>query len=136
LPSILQLVAEPASAAQLNAACTLPLLDTFRPLPSSYFDPALAISVHICEAEGAWPFVARLFHAAAPWISVVSLPTVLLVVALFERALETDSEMMALFLDGFASIVQRTLPTTNGFLVALSLRKSLVREPFCCSSDS
>jgi hypothetical protein len=125
--SIIRIVAEPKAAAALNAPRAHDLQFAFQPPPGSYGDLLLNIAVHVCQSEGAWTWAARIFHAIAPFISHVSLQTGFGVLSLFEQASAADSSAMALFLDGFAAVVQRSQPPENGLIVAIFQRARTFR---------
>lgn len=125
LSTVLLIVSNPVAAAALNDDCPQVFNCTFRPSFRSFADLLLEVLLNMCGREDFWPSIACILHTIAPYLAAVSLPTAVKVVALFEQVVAADSGVIPLFLEAFASIVQRKQRPENGFLVAIYQKTKL-----------
>jgi hypothetical protein len=119
LSVVLLIVADHDAAVALNCPrsepfpCRLPL-----PL-GSYADLLLGVLVNLCKNHALWPSLICIFHVIAPYLSIVSVGVAGQITELFVQAVARRPDVIPLFLEAFAAIVQCNQSDSNGFLVTL-----------------
>jgi len=117
-PKIAQATSEPCSRA----------LDSEYKVQGSYADLVLNIVLNICDSEPFWPSFGCIFHVIAPYVSSVTRQTAARVLELFESVMEKQKALVPLFIEAFASVVQRQENADNGFVVAIMQKHAIFKK--------
>jgi hypothetical protein len=130
IAAILLMVANSTAAEKLNEKYTEWFRAEYRPSHGSYADLLLEILFRISENSPFLTSVVCVFQFIAPYISSFSMSTALKVLTVFQNvhAKDPDGLLVSLFLQAFASIVQREENKTNWFLVALFGKFSFFKD--------
>jgi hypothetical protein len=128
LSALSLIVADRDAAVALNAPRSAPFPCQLALPLGSYADLLLGVLLNICKESARWPSLASIFHIIAPSLSIVSTFVASQIVELFDCAIDRCPHILPLFLEGFASIVQRSQTESNGFLVALFPRYRLFKQ--------
>jgi hypothetical protein len=119
LSIIFLLIVDPAAARQLNEPCRREFDCKFKPTSRFHGDLLLDVLLNLWKHEAFWPSIACILHTLAPHLERASITTAMKVLGLFERIVESQSKTVSMFVEAFASIVQRKQSPENGFLVAI-----------------
>jgi hypothetical protein len=128
LSVILLIVVDQEAAIALNAPRTEAFAARFIAPLGSYVDLLLGVLLNICEDDAFWPSLVCILHMIAPSISIVSIGVASAILSLFEKVVERKAELIPLFLEAFASILQRNQSESNGFLVAFFPKYALFKK--------
>ena len=119
LSTVLLLVAKPAIAESLNEEYTDAFQAQYKPLKGSHADLLMNVLLNIFDRENFYEAVVSVFHMLAPHVKNFSNKTAHRVMELFKTVLNTRKDLVPLFIEAFASIVQRQDNSGNHFLVYL-----------------
>jgi hypothetical protein len=126
--ALLYLVSDPIAVQSLNARCVRDIPFASRAPSGSNFDLLIGVATQACQPESAWPSLAALVHAVSPTISHISVSASAAVLVIFERAVSAKSPSVSLFLDAFATVVQRRQPPENGLPIAIFQSANVFRD--------
>jgi hypothetical protein len=119
LSIIFLLIVDPAAARQMNEPCQREFGCRFKPTSRFHGDLVLDVLLNLWKHERFWPSIACILHTLAPHLERASTTTAMKVLGLFERIVGSHSNVVSIFVEAFASIVQRKQSPENGFLVAI-----------------
>jgi hypothetical protein len=135
--SILKLIANDSSAAlALNDLCNDDLSARLRASGDRYitllFDALLTISMNTAT----WPAIVSIFHALASSMNSIPIPSALSVLQFFGKVINDAPDLVPVFLEVFAVIVQRKQTASNGFLAAIFIRNALFKQTKPLAADA
>ena len=128
LSIILLLVTKPTACQNLSDEYTETFNCKYKLDKGSYADLVMNVLLNICDKENFWPSLVCIFHMLAPHVRTFSSRTAQRVMALFDLAMEKQKPLVPLFIEAFASIVQKRDNSNNHFLVCLIQRGSALRK--------